>query len=150
MSLAWFPSLALWSSLGLGVIQPESEPTAEDTFASCEVQMAQSPELYESASCFRALAACGGEIFFHEDYGLPDDRAPVVRYSVASVTKWLTAIAVLKLAEDGALALDDNLSKFFPTAPVDKADITVFQLLTHQSGFGQNYAADGKTSKEDA
>jgi CubicO group peptidase (beta-lactamase class C family) len=71
-------------------------------------------------------------------------------YHVASVTKLVTAIAMLKLAEEGRLSLTDTVARSFPDAPADKAAITVEQLLLHQSGLGQNYAADGHTERDEA
>ncbi len=71
-------------------------------------------------------------------------------YHVASITKFVTAIAVLKLSEEGRLSLRDVLKRTFPDAPADKAGITIEQLLLHQSGLGQNYAADGHTDREAA
>ncbi len=52
-----------------------------------------------------------------------------------SVTKILATTPLCLMAiDDGKLSLDDTLGKFFPYAPEDKRDITVFQMLTHQSG----------------
>jgi CubicO group peptidase (beta-lactamase class C family) len=71
-------------------------------------------------------------------------------YHVASVTKFITAIVMLKLVEEGRLLLTDTVGRSFPDAPADKAAITVDQLLLHQSGLGQNYAADGHTERDEA
>ncbi len=52
-----------------------------------------------------------------------------------SVTKILATTPLCLMAiDEGKLALDDTIGKFFPYAPEDKRDITVFQMLTHQSG----------------
>lgn len=55
-------------------------------------------------------------------------------YQSGSVGKMFTAAAVLLLVEDGKLALDDRLAKFFPDGPPSWHRITVRQLLTHTSG----------------
>lgn len=55
--------------------------------------------------------------------------------SIGSITKLFTATAIMKLVEQQKLNLTDPLSKFFPTVPSDKKDITLHQLLTHSSGF---------------
>jgi D-alanyl-D-alanine carboxypeptidase len=52
---------------------------------------------------------------------------------VGSVTKTLTAVLILKLAEEGLLSLDDPLAMWFPGFPNADA-ITVRQLLNHTSG----------------
>ncbi|GJL92122.1 MAG: metal-dependent hydrolase [Hyphococcus sp.] len=52
---------------------------------------------------------------------------------VASAGKWLAAAAILSLADDGVLNLDDPISTWFPGTP--NADtITIRQLLSHTSG----------------
>lgn len=53
---------------------------------------------------------------------------------IASISKPVTAMAVLKLAEVGKLRLDDTLGRWFPEAPPDKLPITIRQLLSHSSG----------------
>jgi CubicO group peptidase (beta-lactamase class C family) len=61
-------------------------------------------------------------------------------YRIGSLTKSFTALAVLALRDDGALALDDPLARFLPEAaglvyPTrDAPPITLRQILTHTSG----------------
>jgi CubicO group peptidase (beta-lactamase class C family) len=52
---------------------------------------------------------------------------------IASLTKPLTATAVMKLVEMRRLSLADPLSKFFPNYPGGRA-ITIYELLSHTSG----------------
>jgi D-alanyl-D-alanine carboxypeptidase len=60
------------------------------------------------------------------------------KYQIASVTKMITAILVLKLVEDGKLKLDSKLSDFYPEIP-NSEKITIKNLLEHTSGLG-NFA----------
>lgn len=54
---------------------------------------------------------------------------------MASMTKGVTAAAVLTLVDQKKLALNDRVSKFFPSFDTDeKREITVRQLLSHVSG----------------
>lgn len=53
-------------------------------------------------------------------------------FHLASVSKTFTAMAVLKLWEEGRLAIDDSLGKYFPNFPY--RNITVKMLLSHRSG----------------
>jgi CubicO group peptidase (beta-lactamase class C family) len=56
-------------------------------------------------------------------------------WDLASVTKPIAGLAVMSLVESGALTLDDPIAAHLPEyAGTDKADITVFELLTHTSG----------------
>jgi CubicO group peptidase (beta-lactamase class C family) len=61
---------------------------------------------------------------------------------IASISKQFTGAAILKLREEGRLTLDDPLSRFLPSAPDDKAAITLHQLLTHSAGFPDVIGAD--------
>lgn len=51
-----------------------------------------------------------------------------------SMTKTLTAAAVLQLVEKGAIALDDKLDAFVPDTPYAGRGITIRQLISHTSG----------------
>lgn len=54
-------------------------------------------------------------------------------FSVASITKTFVTALILKLAEEGAVALDDPLSRYVPSFPRARR-ITITQLLSHTSG----------------
>lgn len=54
-------------------------------------------------------------------------------FRIGSVTKQFAAAAVLKLAEDGKLSLDDPLTKFVPGYPGGEK-VSVRMLLNHTSG----------------
>jgi CubicO group peptidase (beta-lactamase class C family) len=72
-------------------------------------------------------------------YGLSDvERAaaatPATNYRLASMSKQFTAAAILLLAEDGRLSIDDPVRRWLPTLP-DAADgMVIRHLLTHRSG----------------
>ena len=53
---------------------------------------------------------------------------------VGSVSKQFTAAAVLLLARDGKLSLDDKVRKYIPELPDVAAEITVRQMLNHTAG----------------
>jgi CubicO group peptidase (beta-lactamase class C family) len=72
-------------------------------------------------------------------YGLADvagetPAAPETVYKIASVSKQFIAAAVLLLAQDGALSLDDPVSRHLPGTPPSWERITLRHLLTHTSG----------------
>ena len=52
---------------------------------------------------------------------------------IGSITKTFVATVILQLADEGKLALDDKLSKFFPSYP-NSENITVRQMLDMTSG----------------
>ena len=55
-------------------------------------------------------------------------------YRIGSVTKQFTSAAIMRLAEQGKLSLDDTLQKFFPDFPTQGNRVTVRHLLNHTSG----------------
>lgn len=55
-------------------------------------------------------------------------------FPLFSITKPLTAIAIMQLHERKLLALDTPLARLLPDLPVKWGEVTVHQLLSHQSG----------------
>jgi len=55
-------------------------------------------------------------------------------FEIGSVTKQFTAAAMLRLVEQGKLALDDDLAKHLPDYPVRGHRIPIRRLLDHTSG----------------
>ena len=64
--------------------------------------------------------------------GVPAD--PQTNFRLASVTKQLTATAVIQLVEAGKLSYEDNLTQIFPGFPDYGKKVTIRHLLTHTSG----------------
>jgi CubicO group peptidase (beta-lactamase class C family) len=54
-------------------------------------------------------------------------------FDICSVTKSVTAAAILQLNSEGRLALDQTLAQFFDL-PAELAEITIHQVLMHSSG----------------
>lgn len=71
-------------------------------------------------------------------------------FNIGSMTKGFTAAAILRLRSQHRLAFSDPISRFFPHAPRDKRDITVFHLLTHTSGIAGHSAGTGIMRREGA
>ncbi len=94
------------------------------------------------------LIRANDRVLLHEAYGALDREAgrPMTvdaGFDIGSLVKPITAVAVLRLEELGEISLDDPLSMYFPQARPDKANITIWQLLTHTAGlqdiFGDDY-----------
>ena len=80
-----------------------------------------------------------GEARVHRGYGRSDleqgvEAGAATNYRLASVSKQFTAAAILLLAQDGKLAIDDRVRKWLPSLPPAADAITLRQLLTHTSG----------------
>jgi serine beta-lactamase-like protein LACTB len=81
----------------------------------------------------------GGELVFANGYGFADienfvpAKADTV-YRLASISKTITAVVVLQLAEQGRLDLDDPIRQSCPAFPQKRWPVTARQLLSHQGG----------------
>jgi CubicO group peptidase (beta-lactamase class C family) len=80
-----------------------------------------------------------GEIAYLKGYGLADREAgrPVATDTLfrwASISKPLTAVVALRLAEDGKLDLDADVRDYVPEFPDKGHPITARQLLGHLGG----------------
>lgn len=65
------------------------------------------------------------------------------RFHIASVTKILTATALLRLVEEGVVSLDDTLGRWIPEYPEPyRSRVTVRHLLTHASAIEVDGDAD--------
>ena len=85
------------------------------------------------------LVRINGRIVYEGAAGMADRIRGVqitgkTTFELASASKPLTASAVLKLVEAGSIHLDDSAKKWLPDLPHDWSEITVRDLLTHQSG----------------
>lgn len=85
-----------------------------------------------------AIAVTAGDhIVWHDTFGVTDliVKTPVrmeTRFRVGSVSKMLTVAALLRLADQGRLRLDDPVSRHLPTFP--HGAITLRQLAGHLGG----------------
>lgn len=80
-----------------------------------------------------------GKVILAKGYGMANLElaAPATEktnYSIASITKTFTAMAVLLLVEEGKIALEDPISKHLPNLPAAWNPVTIRQLLNHTSG----------------
>lgn len=66
------------------------------------------------------------------EHGAPN--RPDTRFESGSVSKQFTAAAVVLLALDGELSLDDDIRTYFPEIPDYGTPITIRHLLNHTSG----------------
>jgi CubicO group peptidase (beta-lactamase class C family) len=87
------------------------------------------------------VAARGGKIVAARVAGSADleHSAPMrldTPMRLASVTKMLTATAVLRLRDSGQVELDAPISRYLPDAPPTWSKVTVRHLLSHRSGLG--------------
>ena len=92
----------------------------------------------------------GDEVFFAKSYGIADmeTKAPIdanTFFNIASVSKQITAMAILKLHQAGKLSLEDNIKKYFPEFKGDFFErIQIKHLLSQCSGLPDNRPRDDR------
>ncbi len=66
------------------------------------------------------------------------------KFNLGSMNKMFTAIAVLQLAQQGKLAVDDTIVEHLPDYPNREVagQVTIHHLLTHTSGLGDFFTAE--------
>jgi CubicO group peptidase (beta-lactamase class C family) len=92
----------------------------------------------DSPGCAMAVMR-QGEIIYSRGYGMANLEydipiTPTTVFHVASVSKQFTALAVLLLAQEGKLALDDKVRDYVPELHEFDHPITIRQLIHHTSG----------------
>ncbi len=120
----------------------DSGPSELDAFILEQMEVGRIPGL--AASVVR-----DGEIAWSAGYGWADIEAgrpatPDTEFLLASVSKTVTAVALMQVWETGAFELDDDVDQHLPFA-VDNPShpgepITVRQLLTHTSSIRDNWS----------
>ncbi|HET7745869.1 MAG TPA: serine hydrolase domain-containing protein [Vicinamibacteria bacterium] len=94
------------------------------------------------------LVVRDGQVVKSKGYGYADlqhrvPATPGTVYEIGSNGKQFTAVAVLMLAEEGKLRLDDPVAKYFPGAPEFWQRITLAHLLGHTGGIQNHVAVPG-------
>jgi CubicO group peptidase (beta-lactamase class C family) len=92
----------------------------------------------DSPGCALAVLQ-GGRIVYEHGYGMADLSheaviTPRTPFHVASVSKQFTAAAILQLAQQRRLSLDDEIQKYLPELHDFGVPITIRNLLHHTSG----------------
>ena len=88
-----------------------------------------------------AALVSDGEVAWSAGYGTtgPDRRpvTPQTPFLLASVSKSLTAIAVMRLVDAGVIALEDPVSDYVPELGPNGDGVTLRDLMVHRSGLAE-------------
>ena len=124
----------LWLVIVPAIFAQAASPSdAIDQLVQSEMQRQHIPGL-------ALLIAKDGQIIRAQGYGLANVELqvpvkPETLFQSGSLGKQFTATAVMMLAEEGKLHLDDPISKYFKDAPAAWNKVTIRQLLSHTAGF---------------
>ena len=113
-------------------------PARDDTRAIAATRAIYSSIADDDPGCTVAVGR-GGDVIFAEAYGasLLDPQVPMTTDTVVdigSTSKQFTATAIALLAEDGRVDLDAPLATYVSDLPAWSEQVTVRQLIHHQSG----------------
>ncbi len=126
---------------------PASAQTSLPAETTAAIDRAVGDVLARSGAPSASIAVVqNGAIAYTHAYGNaridpPLAAAADMRYSVGSISKQFTAAAVLMLAEDGKLSLDDHVSRWLPEL-TRASEITIRQLLSMTSGYQDFWPQD--------
>jgi CubicO group peptidase (beta-lactamase class C family) len=148
--------MSVWKWLGVACALFGAAPSWSVPYApaplSARIESYVQASMAEGATPGVVWVFQGGVPLYEGYHGALDRRSGVslqddTLFDIGSLTKSFTAAAVLRLVEQGVVALDDPLARYFPEAPDDKAGITIHQLLTHSSGVSDETGAfEGRDS----
>jgi CubicO group peptidase (beta-lactamase class C family)/nicotinamidase-related amidase len=145
------------ASVGHG-LQPGAGGSNPPAISAISERVRPSVENKEVAGAV-TLVATPGRIAHLDATGKADIAADKPMQSdtifwIASMTKPVTATAVLMLQDEGKLSVDDPVEKHLPefkglkTADGKLARVTIRQLLTHTSGMGEISANEARAIKD--
>lgn len=85
-----------------------------------------------------------GKLAYGQGFGLANleyeiPNTTTTPYHMASVSKQFTAFAIVMLANEGKLSLDEDIRKYLPEIPEFEHKITIRNLLNHTSGLRDHW-----------
>jgi CubicO group peptidase (beta-lactamase class C family) len=132
---AWVVPLSLIAQLACADSARAPFGPAVDRYLTAEMQRQHIPGM--SLAVVR-----GGAPIYVKGYGVAtlEHRVPTgpgTVYQIGSIGKQFTAVAVMMLANEHKLDLDDPLSKYLPEIPPGWHAVTLRLMLNHQSGIAE-------------
>ncbi|MFY8086549.1 MAG: serine hydrolase domain-containing protein, partial [Rubrivivax sp.] len=111
---------------------PRTAPDAVDAVITAEMKTQRIPGAAVAVVRQGQVLKASGYGTSNLEHAVPVSRSTL--FQSGSLGKQFTAVALMLQVEDGKLALDDSITRFFPQAPPSWQPITVRHLLTHTSG----------------
>lgn len=119
----------------------KEDPISDSILNPKYSELIQQVQAYLAESNFQGSVLIGkkNQIIYAEGFGASDNKNPAAgvntihtTYEIGSVTKQMTAAAIMQLVEDEKLSLNCTLSEFFPE--YSHGEITIEMLLNMRSG----------------
>ena len=141
-ALALSTLFVVWTPAAWGQASPSLAPAQRariDSIATEEMTTRGAPSI--------SIAVVeNGQIAYANAYGMarldpPLAAKPSMRYSIGSVSKQITATAILLLAEQGKLSLDDKVGRYLPNL-TRANEVSISQILSMTSGYQDYWPQD--------
>ncbi len=142
-----YSALVCVLSLAAATFAATSAPNLPDTFDPAAIDNFLAAQMQQPNRVGLSVAIMkGGKVVLAKGYGkrsLQEERPvePDTLFAIGSVSKQFTCAAILLLAEDGKLSVQDPVAKYYPNLTRAK-DITLLDLMNHVSGYPDYYPLD--------
>lgn len=143
------------SRFRMGLVLTLVCPAVFATSLQARIEQAMLTELEQSGTpSLQVAVAREGKVLYSGVAGLADveNQVPastLSRYRSASVSKWFTATAVMRLVEQKVLTLDASVYELCPAFPDKGQALSVRQLLNHTSGIRHGFNQDAYIAAAD-
>lgn len=133
-------ALAGLTALAFGALFPRDAAAASiDETRAAAIEHFLRPYFKPDEPGFAVIVVRDGNTVFREGFGLANVETgvpirPESVFPLGSITKQFTATAILLLAQEGKLALDDDVRKYLPDYPAGGEMVTIKALLSHTAG----------------
>ncbi len=131
-------SLAISIALAVPIGAAAQQMTAADSVARAVDRVFTAFRDTEGPGCAVGVGR-NGKVVYERGYGMANLETgtpirPSSIFHVASVSKQFTAAAIMLLARDSKLSVDDDIRKYVPEVPSYGHTITIRHLMNHTSG----------------
>lgn len=148
--LAWTSFVALGFIYGYLLQSINPDNTLEGFIEACEERL-ETEFVGNMAMALIEDGKVNKTYFFSHDDKIINEHSA---FPVASISKWVTAVGILKLVESGQIDLDKPVENYLnrwhlPESEYDNNKVTIRRLLSHSAGFDDQlgyigFAADEK------
>jgi CubicO group peptidase (beta-lactamase class C family) len=137
---------AFWAACSSASVRSLPAPVADSQLASLVDAVMDSTMAAEHIPGAAVVVVQDGRLVLSKGYGLAnlERRTPVdpatTRFRIGSISKALTSLAILQLAEKNRIALDDPVARWVKDPVIENhfaEPVRVWHLVTHTAGFDQ-------------
>lgn len=114
----------------------QNSATEIDNYVASEMQAQHIPGLSFALVHNGAIVQSGARGLANVELSAP--ASDVTEFAIASMSKSVTASAIMLLAQQGALSIDDRVGKYL-AVPDSWKDMTIRQLLSHTAGVKDHF-----------